>query len=114
MSVKNRFFLLTPDDVISADTFVLADKQPLTIKADCLLAVHEASGQVFTVHRSRLIPVETLPAPPVQTKRHSVCLKCGRVQGVALDQVECPNHGDAPCGILESKSSAQPVSQESS
>jgi|WetSurMetagenome_2_1015567.scaffolds.fasta_scaffold942669_1 hypothetical protein len=103
MTDKPRFCILAPDNVISPDTFVLADEQPLTIRADCLLAVHEASGQTVTVHQSRLIPLSALTAPPVQSKRQSVCLKCGKVQGVALDQVECPNHGDAACGMLEPK-----------
>jgi len=103
MVEKARFCILTPDDVIPPDTFVLADKQPLTIKADCLLVVHEKSGRELTVHRTRLIPLEKLTGPKAEHQQPSVCLKCGKVQGIALDQVECPNRGGGPCGLLESK-----------
>ncbi len=102
-ATKQRFQVVTPEGWVSHDTFVLADVQPLTIKADCVLIVHEASGRLFTVHRTRLQSLEdrTVRAPGQQ--RRSVCLKCGKVEGVVEDQVVCPRHGQTDCGLIEPK-----------
>jgi len=103
MPERKRFRLLTPEGLVTYDTFVLADDQPRTIKADCLLVVHEASGRLSTVHRTRLIPVADSGIQTLGRQRKSPCLKCGKVEGVVGDQVVCPYHKGLGCGLLEAK-----------
>lgn len=103
MPEKDRFRVLTPEDLVTHDTFVLADEQPQTIKAGCLLLVHEASGRLMTAHRTRLIPAAEPSVPPVDRQRRSPCLKCGRVEGIVADEVVCPYHGESSCALLEAK-----------
>jgi hypothetical protein len=94
-----RFRILTPDGLLSGDTFVMAAPQPPRIAAGCLLMVDEQTGTPLTVHSTRLIPEEAPELPPVHHIADNVCLTCGRVQGVVEDQVPCPFHGDAPCDM---------------
>ena len=96
------FYILTPEGVIPAETFVLADQQPKTILKDCLLVVHQASGRVLTIHRTRLIPIND-PAIKFLMHKHSVCIKCGKVEGIVLDEVSRPNDSGHKCGLLETK-----------
>jgi hypothetical protein len=100
---KERFRVLTPEGLVTFDTFVLAEKQPLAIRKGCALLVQEAGGRQITVHQTRLVPVAApgMPAPDPQGR--SPCFKCGKVEGIVADQVVCPYHGQASCGILESK-----------
>jgi hypothetical protein len=98
----NHFHILTPEGTITWDTFVMADQQPETIMEDCLLVVHPPSGRQFTVHRTRLISA-TDPLVDSLEKKHAVCQKCGKVEGIALDRVTCPYQGGADCGLLGAK-----------
>ncbi len=103
MSEKAQFHVLTPAGVVPPDIFVLANEQPKTILEGCVLVVHQASGRQLTVHGTRLIPIND-PAITSLRQKHSVCLKCGKVEGIVLDKVACPHHGGANCGLLEPKS----------
>ena len=88
--------------MVPPDTFVLADQQPQRILEGCVLIVHEASHRQLTIHRTRLIPIND-PALASLKHQHSVCPTCGKVAGVALDNVPCPNHYGVKCGLLEAK-----------
>lgn len=103
MTERQRFRVLTPDDLISYETFVMADEQPKTIRASCVLLINEHTGQPLTVHETRLMPLEVPGKTIADDKAKSVCLKCGKVEGVVEDQVVCPEHGDAPCGLLNAQ-----------
>jgi hypothetical protein len=102
MGPRREFYLLSPDGRLSLDIFVLADEQRRAIKPGCVLIVHPPTGRLLTVHETRLFPVG-----PTVFARHpapwrSACLRCGRVEGVVDDQVACPVHGGASCGLVES------------
>ena len=100
MTEQKRFRILTPDGLLSPDTYLISAEQPSNIKSGCLLAVDQQSGRRITVHESRIFPAEAADAPPFDPAAMSVCLKCGRVEGVVEDQVTCPHHGDAACGLV--------------
>jgi hypothetical protein len=102
MTEQARFHILTPEGVVPLDTFVLADEQPVNVLDGCLLVVHEPSGRLLTVHRTRLIPVNE-PDIKFMHFKHSACPKCGHVEGIMLDKVHCPNHHGVNCGLLEIK-----------
>jgi hypothetical protein len=106
MTDNRHFRLLTPDGLVSQDTFVLAPQQPAEIKPGCIAVVNQQSGARLTVHTTRLLPAED-PAPPTGSlpvdNRRSICHRCGRVEGIVQDQVKCPHQGEAPCGLLEAK-----------
>jgi hypothetical protein len=102
MNEKALFYILTPDGTIPPDTFVLVDQQPLTLMEGCLLVVHQPSGRQLTVHQTRLIPIND-PIVKSLKHKHSVCPKCGKVEGIVLDNVHCPNHFGMHCGLLEAK-----------
>ncbi len=101
MPTEPRFRLLTPDGFVTYDTFVLAFEQPTAGEAHCMSVVHEATGRELTVHRTRLVPVDETVEPARDHPRLSACLRCGRVPGVADDEVTCPYHGRLGCGLLE-------------
>jgi hypothetical protein len=101
MVANRRFRILTPDGLLSPDTFLLPAEQPHTISEGCVLVIDERSGILLTVHQTRLFPAETAPFLPVVDKANSPCLRCGRVRGVVEDQVACPEHGGAACGMVE-------------
>ena len=103
MPEKDRFRVLTPEGLVTYDTFVLADEQPRNIKADCLLLVHEASGRLLTAHLTRVIPTEGPSVVAVGSQCKSPCVRCGKVAGIVEDEVVCPNHGQSCCGLLEAK-----------
>ena len=98
MANQKQFRILTPDGLLSSDTFVVPAEQPRTIKAGCVLVVHQQSGYVLTVHQTRLFPVDLAA---VVKKPRNACLKCGRVAGVIEDRVTCPEHGNAACWMVE-------------
>jgi hypothetical protein len=100
MSGQRRFRILTPDGFLSRDTFVLPANQPRDIPVGCVRVIHEQSGTMLTVHDTRLFPASATESSQFAQKPTSVCLKCGRVTGVAEDQVECPNHKNGTCGLL--------------
>jgi hypothetical protein len=100
MAGQRRFRILTPDGALSHDTFVLPANQPRNIPVGCVRVIHEQSGTMLTVHDSRLFPAGATGVAPFVQRSTSACLKCGRVTGVAEDQVACPNSGDGSCGIL--------------
>lgn len=97
MANQKQYRVLTPDGLLSSETFVIPDQQPRPLKAGCVLVVHRPSGYMLTVHRTRLFPVDLSAA---HQSRHA-CLKCGRVAGVIEDRVTCPEHGNAACWIVE-------------
>jgi hypothetical protein len=99
MAAHKRFRILTPDRRLSGGTFVPAAQQPSRIATGCVLMVDEQSGTTLTVHATRLVPLETADVRPVHGIADSVCLKCGRVEGVVEDQVNCLYEGDASCGL---------------
>jgi hypothetical protein len=98
MGGPRHFRLLLPDGMLTRDTFVLPPQQPQAIKRGCVLIVHERTGDLMTVHDSRLFPAEA-PRIPLLAGSKRACLKCGRVQGVVEDQVRCPEH-NGECGLL--------------
>jgi hypothetical protein len=100
MAEKARFAILLPEGAISPDAFFIAERQPHNILKDCLLVIHETTQREITVHRSRLIPINDAGLQVLESK-HSVCLKCGHVEGVVLDRVFCPEHHGINCGLLE-------------
>jgi hypothetical protein len=100
MTGQKYFRLLMPDGLLSQDTFVVAAEQPSLMRADCLLVVHQGSGMMLTVNSARLFPAEAAGSPPF-SQRVEACLRCGRVKGVAEDQVACPYHGQQPCELLQ-------------
>jgi len=102
MDDHKRFRVLTPDGLLSRDTFLVPLEQPNNIKAGCLLVIHEPSGRQFTVHDTRVFPASATNTLSAGSPTTSVCLKCGKVQGVVGDQVTCPSHGGA-CGLVEKK-----------
>jgi hypothetical protein len=95
---SQQYRILTPDGLLTVDTFVLAAQQPPSVKAGCTLVVHQQSGAAITVHKTRLFPADPMAAIE---KPKSVCLKCGRVEGVIQDRVTCPEHGGIACGMVE-------------
>jgi hypothetical protein len=100
MTEKAKFYILTPEGVVPPDAFTLAEAQPAKILEGCILVVHEATQKQLTIHRTRLIPVNDSAVASLKHK-HSVCTKCGHVQGIVLDTVPCPNHHGINCGLLE-------------
>lgn len=103
MPKTEQFRILTPEGLVTFDTFALAGEQPQGLKEGCCLLVQEASGRLVTVHRTRLIPVDDEGVRAADRQRKSPCLRCGRVEGVVGDGVVCPEHRGAACGLLESK-----------
>jgi VanZ family protein len=97
MPNRKRFRVLTPEGLVTHDTFTLADEQPESIKADCMLLVHESSGRTITAHGTRLIPAADPPGNNHDHQQKSVCMNCGHVEGVIEDQVACPHLGDKDC-----------------
>jgi hypothetical protein len=102
MTENTHYCVLTPEGAITADTFLIADKQPIDILEGCLLVVHQPSGKQLTVHRTRLIPLTNQNAAYSEHKLN-VCHKCGKVEGVVLERVICPHHGGTDCGLLAPK-----------
>ena len=100
MADEKQFRILTPDGRLSHDMFVVPVEQPRKIKAGCLLVLHEGSGRRVTVHSTRLFPADAVSSLPFGGHL-DVCPTCGRVEGVVEDQIACPYHGDAPCGLIE-------------
>jgi hypothetical protein len=101
MAGQNGYRILTPDGLLTRDTFVLSPEQPNTIKAGCVLVVGQRSGTVLSVHESRLLPAEASSPPTAVGQWKRACMKCGKVQGVVEDQVTCPNEDGGPCGLVE-------------
>jgi hypothetical protein len=101
MADRRQFRILSPDGLLSYDTYVLPPEQPRTIRAGCVLVIDERTGRAFTVHDTRLFPAEAAGSiAPVERPKH-VCLKCGKVEGVIDDQVTCPTNDGGSCGLLE-------------
>jgi hypothetical protein len=100
MITQKRYRVLTPDGMLSIDSYILSPEQPPTIKEGCVLLVDDRNGAKLTVHETRLFPEESGPAPAPKPSK-SVCLRCGKVQGVVEDQVTCPFHEETPCGLVE-------------
>jgi hypothetical protein len=101
MANQRQFRILTPDGLLSRDLFILAVKQPGTIKPDCMLVVDARSGRAITVHETRLFPVDTVSSAREAGPSKRACLKCGRVEGVIVDQVACSGQDGGPCGLVE-------------
>jgi hypothetical protein len=108
MNEMTLYRILTHDGLLSTDCFVVAPVQPDAIRTGCVLAINQRDLTTLTVHETRLVPAETSlrrtsAADSQAVPRggtNSACLKCGRVQGVVLDRVTCPEHGDNPCQFL--------------
>jgi len=95
MADQEQYRILTPDGRLSHDTFVMASEQPSNVPASCALVVNDRDGTQLTAHRARLFAIAHAGGP----KR--ACLTCGRVLGVAEDQVQCPYDEGEPCELLE-------------
>jgi hypothetical protein len=97
----NRFRVLTPDGLISYDVYALAVSQPPSLRAGCVLLINQSDGTRLVASRTRLIaigsPGDVLPV----SRAKSVCLKCGKVEGVPEDGVVCPHHNPHVCDLLE-------------
>jgi hypothetical protein len=100
MTSPRRYRVLGPDGQLSRDIFLVSPEQPSLIRPECLLMVHQRSGMMFTIHNTRLFPADAADTGPF-SQRVEACLRCGRVNGVAEDQVTCPYHGDGPCDLLD-------------
>ena len=115
MTQKEQFRILTPEGLVTYDTFWIAEKQPFAIRPGCLLVVDAATGRRVTVHRTRLVPVQPDPDLSNLDQQHkSPCAKCGKVEGIVGDEVVCPNHGQGVCGLLEAEPVRQTLTHEHS
>jgi hypothetical protein len=101
MMAPKRYRILAPDGMLSDDSYVLSPEQPPTIKKGCVQILDDCTGAKVTVHETRLFPEDADRPIPVAKASKSVCMKCGKVQGVVEDQVACPFHEHIPCGLLE-------------
>ena len=63
MTGQRRFRILTPDGLLSRDTFVLPATQPRNIPAGCVRVIHELSGVLLTVHDTHLFPAAAVESP---------------------------------------------------
>jgi len=54
MTGQRCFRILTPDGLLTRDTFVLPPTQPLHLPDGCVVLVHERSGLPLTVRDTRL------------------------------------------------------------
>lgn len=97
-----RYRVVLPAGMLSGETVVLAPHQPANGHSLCVV-VNQANGRAYTVHRSRLIAVD--PPPAVPKDRRSVCFECGKVEGVVLDQVQCPYRERESCRMHYSRTS---------
>ena len=104
----NQLRILTPDGLISYDTFLVVAPQPTTLRADCVLVAHEITGTRLTVHRTRLISVDPPLKKTPRTGAKSVCLQCGKVEGVVEDQIKCPHPGKGHCDLIEMRPPIRP------
>ncbi len=101
MTSETLFRILTPEGLLSYDVFTLVQPQPGGLKRDCVAVVDQNNGRQMTVHQTRLVPWR-MPGPVAADGHHkSVCLKCGRVEGVVQEQIPCPHHHDGSCGLIE-------------
>jgi hypothetical protein len=100
MTGRQQYRVLAADGQLSSDVFSMSPEQPGTIKAGCLLMVHEPSGRTLTVHETRVFPAGLPSVATIVGESKRACLTCGKVQGVVQDQVACPNDG-GPCGLVE-------------
>ena len=98
MTCQRRFRILTPEGMLSGDTFVLPPRQPPNLKAGCTMLIHERSGTLLTVRDTRLFPAEAAGAIPVADEPKSACLK---IQGEIEDRVSCPDHDGGQCGMMK-------------
>ena len=53
-----RFRIVTVEGLLSHDTFVIAAEHAAPVKTGCLVVINERDGEMVTVHRDRLVPVE--------------------------------------------------------
>jgi hypothetical protein len=95
MANQKLYRILTPDGRLSHDTFVVASEQPKAIHPGCVLVVNVDDDTRLTVHRDRLFMTAEAKEPQM------VCLRCGRVSGVAEDQVQCLYDEGKACDLLE-------------
>jgi hypothetical protein len=94
MNHPELYRILLPDGTLSREIFSIAANQPEGILPGCVLVGSDRDGTQVTVHGSRLFQT-ALAQPP------RACLKCGRVEGVVEDQVECPFGEAEPCEFVE-------------
>jgi hypothetical protein len=102
MHHQNRYKIILPGERLSNDTFWIPREQPDRMRPGCLLVVNERDGAQLAAHRTRLIPV-------VDGQPRMACMKCGRVPGVAQDQVACPYRGDGPCELVDIRDDRSPA-----
>ena len=88
MTCQRRFRILTPEGMLSGDTFVLPPRQPPNLKAGCTMLIHERSGTLLTVRDTRLFPAEAAGVIPVADVPKSACLK---IQG-EIEDLSPPAH----------------------
>ena len=101
MPGQRRFRILTPDGLLSHDTFVLPATQPRNIVAGCVRVVHEQSGTMLTVHDSRLFPAGATESAPLVPKGDECLPEMWPMsRGVAQDEVSCPKGSDGTCGMV--------------
>lgn len=98
---SEQYRLLTRENLVTYDTFVLADDAPDDLDPDLALVVHELTGRRMTVHRTRLLPAGTVDPARLDHARHSPCPTCGRVEGIVEEEVRCPYDHEGPCGLLQ-------------
>ena len=101
MSCQRRFRILTPNGMLSGDTFVLPPEQPRNRKAGCTLVIHERTGSPLTVHDTRLFPAEAAGALPIVDAPNSVSLNYDRVRRVIEVRLNRPDHDGSSRGMVE-------------
>ncbi|MGO8691411.1 MAG: hypothetical protein ACLQLG_17445 [Thermoguttaceae bacterium] len=101
MTAEMLYRIQTPEGLVSYDVFTLARPQPAGMRIGCVLVIDQNNGNRMTVHKTRLIPAAIPTDAGADDQQKSICLKCGRVEGVVEDQVQCPHHHDADCGLIE-------------
>jgi hypothetical protein len=102
MVANTLYRIRTPEGLITYDLFTLARPQPAGMRTGCVLVIDQNNGSRMTVHKTRLIRAAMPDSAGAGEQPKSVCLKCGRVEGVVEEQVQCPHQHDALCGLIES------------
>lgn len=70
-----------PDGYLSAERFFVAPDQSAVTEADCLLIIHERTGESMMVRDTRLFPAEAVSSSPLGDIAIAACLTGERLNG---------------------------------